>query len=770
MNLSTTYLLNVALHAAILSVFASLALLTMRQARHRSLTAIAGLLADGFLPWLTALRPGPPVVAPSAEIPIDVSALPIWTVATVPVQIEAPKPVEPVAVPANFSFPDPLETFVTLWATGACAGLLLLGIASLRVLSWRRSLKPLDETIWHKLQEIAPDDSARDHFLVFETTSSPCVTGLFRPRIVLPRFLFESASEEGLRWAARHETSHWQAGDSRWMILFALIRCANWWNPFVHQLIGKWAEAREQLCDLAATGDSRNRANYGEFLIAMARKISTQPPLSVAMAKRLQARRLKRRIVCLLESERDSGKPVGLSFIGVGTAFLIGGAVIISSLRIGAAETPDRPERVSNPGAVELPTAQNSKPETPPTQNPPAPGEPDLPKPPAAMGNARQFKIATKFTLTDSDHGFIDESRAEGFEMGSIFSDGQVQLMMRGISQKRGSALMTAPSVTAKSGQETSIEIIREVPRTAEQRAKRNPKVGVPFAGISLAITPRFSSERPPRQGVPGGPAEIVPHEGTIELEQTLDCRFIPGIYQPVLDSNGPFPQGLDPEKIQIVRRTIKGRMGSGMTVCSLVGEVEPGKFLTLFTRVDAIDREGRLLDENGKLVPKESLRVHSNPTSGRKIPDGKDLPPDALPSPQVKGKLRLNAILVEIPLRTPRPPGEGLVIGLTPSDPKVAAKITNDPRAKVRKLKTVEMPLNQQGTPWREFPELSVSAIASKNCKHISISSHAVGDEPGQFPNIWEEMPSGSTMNFGFKTNDTTTERRLLMTIEAVK
>ena len=43
-----------------------------------------------------------------------------------------------------------------------------------------------------------------------------------------------------------------------------------------------------------------------------------------------------------------------------------------------------------------------------------------------------------------------------------LFSDGQVQLIMRGLAQKKGTDLMTAPSVTARSGQKATIEIIRE--------------------------------------------------------------------------------------------------------------------------------------------------------------------------------------------------------------------------------------------------------------------------------------------------------------------
>ncbi|MEY3395723.1 MAG: hypothetical protein RL346_1959 [Verrucomicrobiota bacterium] len=43
-----------------------------------------------------------------------------------------------------------------------------------------------------------------------------------------------------------------------------------------------------------------------------------------------------------------------------------------------------------------------------------------------------------------------------------LFSDGQVQMIMRGLAQKKGSDLMTAPSVTARSGQKATIEVIRE--------------------------------------------------------------------------------------------------------------------------------------------------------------------------------------------------------------------------------------------------------------------------------------------------------------------
>ncbi len=137
MNL--TYLLTVALHAAILSVLASLVLLGVRQSRHRSVAAIAGLLAVGFLPWLTALRPAERVSTPSAEIQTrEAAPLPTWTVVTLPARQEpTPIPADPEAAVAKSVFPDPVKSLVIIWTAGGVTGLLLLGFAVLRVRGWR---------------------------------------------------------------------------------------------------------------------------------------------------------------------------------------------------------------------------------------------------------------------------------------------------------------------------------------------------------------------------------------------------------------------------------------------------------------------------------------------------------------------------------------------------------------------------------------------------------------------------------------------------------
>jgi general secretion pathway protein D len=63
-----------------------------------------------------------------------------------------------------------------------------------------------------------------------------------------------------------------------------------------------------------------------------------------------------------------------------------------------------------------------------------------------------------------------------------LFSEGQVQMMMRGLSQKKGADLMTAPSVTARSGMKATIEIIREFIYPTEYEP---PEIPDSFGGSS---------------------------------------------------------------------------------------------------------------------------------------------------------------------------------------------------------------------------------------------------------------------------------------------
>ncbi|RYD20520.1 MAG: hypothetical protein EOP88_14780 [Verrucomicrobiaceae bacterium] len=364
----------------------------------------------------------------------------------------------------------------------------------------------------------------------------------------------------------------------------------------------------------------------------------------------------------------------------------------------------------------------------------------------------------------------------EWVSISSWSPESQVQSILKSLKQDPANKVVNVPSITTWPGQQGTIEIIREVLGSSRQIFARSANAEAPFVGIRISLNARFLDELNPSKGT-----ELFPIDSGVEVEQTVDYRHVPGIYQPVNDPGAKPPAGLDPDKIVSLKRKIRGRITPDMTFFFALGEVEPGKFLSVMTRVEVIDSNGQELDpelttERGWLVEEDfwnreeihagrTVRVSSErrlrAELKRRTEEG------TLPLPENRGSLVLNATLVDLPLKGERPQGEGLVIGLTPSTAETAEKILATPGAETLVLKSVEIPLGERATPWPEFSGLDVSAVVSRDRKLITIASHAVGNSEGQFPNRWNDLPVGSTMNFGIKTEDPKIERRLLITVD---
>ena len=124
-----------------------------------------------------------------------------------------------------------------------------------------------------------------------------------------------------------------------------------------------------------------------------------------------------------------------------------------------------------------------------------------------------------------------------------LFSDGQVQLIMRGLAQKKGVDLMTAPSITAKSGKIAKIEIVREFIYPTEYEPPELPtSTGSSFGGGSLLgglggggggggsfpVTPATPTAFQTRNT--GVTLEIEPTIG--ENDFVIDLRFAPQIVE----------------------------------------------------------------------------------------------------------------------------------------------------------------------------------------------------------------------------------------------
>lgn len=121
-----------------------------------------------------------------------------------------------------------------------------------------------------------------------------------------------------------------------------------------------------------------------------------------------------------------------------------------------------------------------------------------------------------------------------------LYTDGQVQMIMRGLAQKKGSDIMTAPSVLARSGEKATIEVIREFIYPTEYEPPELPNsVGTSGGGTSLGglggggassfpVTPATPTAFETRNT--GVTLEIEPTIG--ENNYTIDLRFAPEIVE----------------------------------------------------------------------------------------------------------------------------------------------------------------------------------------------------------------------------------------------
>jgi general secretion pathway protein D len=122
-------------------------------------------------------------------------------------------------------------------------------------------------------------------------------------------------------------------------------------------------------------------------------------------------------------------------------------------------------------------------------------------------------------------------------QLTGLFSDGEVKMIMRGLAQKKGADLMTAPSVTARSGQTAKIEIIREFIYPTEYEPPELPNsVGTTSSLLLPGVGGTSGGSFPVTPATPTA-FETRPTGVTLEVEPTIGendflitLKFVPEI------------------------------------------------------------------------------------------------------------------------------------------------------------------------------------------------------------------------------------------------
>jgi hypothetical protein len=185
----------------------------------------------------------------------------------------------------------------------------------------------------------------------------------------------------------------------------------------------------------------------------------------------------------------------------------------------------------------------------------------------AEVSKEKQVKISSKLIVTPFPPTTGD---------GAILSEADMAVRMRELAESESTVLATAPSLTARLGQQAIIEIIRTQPGQPQGSAEDLLKGTSPFWGLVLA-------------------QEVgLEEDGAARVDLECHYRFAPGMEH--IQTTSQQPDEIPWDRLRSARGKTSARVLSGQTLCFDMGEIEPGVFLQLFSRVEAIDSTGRPL------------------------------------------------------------------------------------------------------------------------------------------------------------------------------
>ena len=193
------------------------------------------------------------------------------------------------------------------YLAGAAAFLLYQGLSYAlfrrTVRRWKRDVARVDYAAMLS-------DTARDlgvsapEMIVCEAISTPAVTGLLRPRLLLPH---ERYDVQELRYILRHELCHLKRRDMIFKLVLLAANAMHWFNPVVYLMLRQADEDIELACDSAATDglELPERAAYSRTLLAAVQSSVRALPATTCFGGTVE--RLKRRITNVLGAQKKRG-------------------------------------------------------------------------------------------------------------------------------------------------------------------------------------------------------------------------------------------------------------------------------------------------------------------------------------------------------------------------------------------------------------------------------------------------------------------------------
>lgn len=280
--------------AILLAAFAACAVLRRASAATRHLVLHAAVVSvllaplllpvtPGFaVPLMPGLREGLRRITPSG-IDTSVLARSQGPFASVPRDTAYGGAATPVPSTADDQTLRTVAERVWIAGTVVCGLWFVLGWA--RAARIVRRASPVDPA-WHiELNDVCAKLQIRGEvrLLLVAGSSSPLVTGLGKPSILLPARA-RNWDADRRRWVLFHELAHVQRGDCRVQALAQAACALYWFNPLMWMTFARLRAERERACDDRVLQSGVVPSVYAEHLLEIARDLKRGLQPSAALA------------------------------------------------------------------------------------------------------------------------------------------------------------------------------------------------------------------------------------------------------------------------------------------------------------------------------------------------------------------------------------------------------------------------------------------------------------------------------------------------------
>jgi carboxyl-terminal processing protease len=266
-------------------------------------------------------------------------------------QSDAPPPhlaAAPIAMASPFAWRGWL---VVAWGVGAALSLAWIALGFACLAGLRRRSETLDEPgITSMLNDLATELGIRRPIVLLGHPGNvmPMTWGLFRPVVLLPQQA-RLWSNERLRLVLLHELAHVRRLDWLTQLAAHLMRAVYWFHPLAWLCVSRQRAEQEFACDDLVLAEGECATDYAEHLLVVTTGLPLDThaaPVALAMAR---ASHLHRRIVALLDDDRDRRPPTRRArlgaFVGLFTLASLLSMLVFGSAGPSFAQDKDEPKK-----------------------------------------------------------------------------------------------------------------------------------------------------------------------------------------------------------------------------------------------------------------------------------------------------------------------------------------------------------------------------------------------------------------------------------------